>query len=111
MGGFDEMAWPCGTHLSAYTKAAIGWLDRGAITAQNGRSARHELHSGRPDPAAAVGALGGADRHERAVLDGRGASESTSSTQWIPSEVRSSTGCRRLIRWATPRTARLRWIC
>ena len=52
--------WPVpgGTHPSAYTKAAIGWLDRGAITAQNGRSARHEL-LGRPDPAAAVRALGG----------------------------------------------------
>jgi len=45
MGGFDEMACSCGTHPSAYTKAAIGWLERGAIAAQNGRSARHELHS------------------------------------------------------------------
>ena len=26
-GGFDEMACSCGTHPSAYTKAAIGWLD------------------------------------------------------------------------------------
>ena len=33
MGGFDEMACSCGTHPSAYTKAAIGWLDPAAIVA------------------------------------------------------------------------------
>jgi PASTA domain len=31
MGAFDEMACSCGTHPSAYTKAAIGWLDPSTI--------------------------------------------------------------------------------
>src|SRR5713226_7050194 len=31
MGHFDEMACSFGTHPSAYTKAAIGWLDASAV--------------------------------------------------------------------------------
>jgi hypothetical protein len=109
MGGFDEMACSCGTHPSAYTKAAIGWLDRGAIAAQNGRSARHELHSvglTQPPPSGRSAAV----RIGTSVpyLMSKRASESTSSTPGSPARVRSSTGCRRPIRWAMPRTARHR---
>src|SRR5262245_39317730 len=42
MGSFDEMACSCGTHPSAYTKAAIGWLDTAAIANQTGRTADYE---------------------------------------------------------------------
>lgn len=45
MGAFDEMACSCGTHPSAYTKAAIGWLDRSAIAAHVGRIGAYDLHS------------------------------------------------------------------
>src|SRR5438105_3060235 len=44
-GGFDEMACSCGTHPSAYTKAAIGWLDASAIARHNGHQADYRLHS------------------------------------------------------------------
>ena len=46
MGAFDEMACACGTHPSAYTKAAVGWLDASAI-AQHGvhAAAGYNLHS------------------------------------------------------------------
>src|SRR2546426_3103380 len=45
MGAFDEMACACGTHPSAYTKAAIGWLDASAIARHTGREAGYDLHS------------------------------------------------------------------
>jgi hypothetical protein len=45
MGAFDEMACSCGAHPSAYTKAAIGWLDSSAIAQHNGRTAGYDLHS------------------------------------------------------------------
>ncbi len=46
MGGFDEMACACGTHPSAYTKAAIGWLDTSAIAQQAPTlSGNYTLHS------------------------------------------------------------------
>lgn len=45
MGAFDEMACSCGTHPSAYTKAAIGWLDPVAIAAHSGRAGGYILHS------------------------------------------------------------------
>jgi hypothetical protein len=45
MGAFDEMACSCGTHPSAYTKAAIGWLDASAIATQVGRFSSYTLHS------------------------------------------------------------------
>src|SRR5262245_35058928 len=46
MGHFDEMACSCGTHPSAYTKAAIGWLDASAIAQHaTGTAARYDLHS------------------------------------------------------------------
>jgi hypothetical protein len=45
MGSFDEMACSCGTHPSAYTKAAVGWLDAAAIANQTSRTADHELHA------------------------------------------------------------------
>jgi hypothetical protein len=45
MGPFDEMACSCGTHPSAYTKAAIGWLDASAIARHSGRAAGYDLHA------------------------------------------------------------------
>jgi hypothetical protein len=45
MGAFDEMACSCGTHPSAYTKAAIGWLDLSAIAQYAGLEAGYDLHS------------------------------------------------------------------
>ena len=45
MGGFDEMACSCGTHPSAYTKAAIDWLDASTIALHIGQSANYTLHS------------------------------------------------------------------
>jgi hypothetical protein len=45
MLSFDEMACACGTHPSAYTKAAIGWLDASAIAKHIGRVANYALHS------------------------------------------------------------------
>lgn len=45
MGAFDEMACSCGVHPSAYTKAAIGWLDPSAIARHTGRTAGYDLHS------------------------------------------------------------------
>jgi hypothetical protein len=45
MGAFDEMACNCGTHPSAYTKAAIQWLDASAIAHHKGRAAVYALHA------------------------------------------------------------------
>ncbi len=45
MGAFDEMAASSATHPSAYTKAAIGWLDVAAIAQHTTRSASYDLHS------------------------------------------------------------------
>jgi hypothetical protein len=46
MGAFDEMAGSAGTHPSAYTKAAIGWLDSSAIVPHHtGQAASYNLHS------------------------------------------------------------------
>jgi hypothetical protein len=45
MGAFDEMACSCGTHPSAYTKAAIGWIDGSTIARHIGRTVNYDLHS------------------------------------------------------------------
>jgi hypothetical protein len=45
IGNFDEMAFNGGMHPSAYTKAAIQWLDVSAIAEHTGRSALYQLHS------------------------------------------------------------------
>ena len=45
MGAFDEMAASSATHPSAYTKAAIGWLDASAIAQHTTRSASYQLHT------------------------------------------------------------------
>jgi hypothetical protein len=45
MGDFDEMACSCGTHPTAYTKAAISWLDASAIAQHTNRTAGYDLHS------------------------------------------------------------------
>ncbi|HYP05248.1 MAG TPA: hypothetical protein VER03_03355, partial [Bryobacteraceae bacterium] len=45
MGRFDEMAGSAGTHPSAYTKAAIGWLDTWAIANHTARTADYALYS------------------------------------------------------------------
>ncbi|MDX5418011.1 MAG: hypothetical protein LPK09_02260, partial [Hymenobacteraceae bacterium] len=45
MGSFDEMACSCGTHPSAYTKAAIGWLDPSTIAQHKTRAEGYTLHS------------------------------------------------------------------
>jgi PASTA domain-containing protein len=45
IGAFDEMACACGTHPSAYTKAAIGWLDASAIADHTVPAASYDLYS------------------------------------------------------------------
>ena len=45
MDAFDQMACGCGTHPSAYTKAAIQWLDPSAIAQHIGRTIEYNLHS------------------------------------------------------------------
>ena len=45
MGMYDEMASNGGTHPSAYTKAAIGWLDESAIARHSGLAATYNLHT------------------------------------------------------------------
>jgi hypothetical protein len=45
IGAFDEMSCSCGTHPSAYTKAAVGWLDADAIAAHSGRARPYHLHA------------------------------------------------------------------
>ena len=71
IGNFDEMAFNKGMHPSAYTKAAIHWLDASAI-------AQHTVHGGlpitrrRPRPAAPVRPGDGrADRVTGPLPDGR----------------------------------------
>ena len=45
MGAFDEMACNCGTHPSAYTKAAINWLDASSVAEHTGRTIGYEMHA------------------------------------------------------------------
>jgi hypothetical protein len=45
IGNFDEMAFNGGVHPSAYTKAAIQWLDVSAIASHRGRMASYALHA------------------------------------------------------------------
>jgi hypothetical protein len=45
MFSFDEMACSCGTHPSAYTKAAIGWLAPSAIAQHPGGTVQYNLHA------------------------------------------------------------------
>jgi hypothetical protein len=46
MGSFDEMAGARGTHPSAFTKSAIGWLDTTAVARHpNGQAANYQLHA------------------------------------------------------------------
>lgn len=60
MGSFDEMACSCGTHPSAYTKAAIGWLDSAAIVQHPGATVNYSLHAVglvQPPPAGRITAV------------------------------------------------------
>ena len=60
MGSFDEMACACATHPSAFTKAAIGWLDASSIAQHTGHAASHDLHSVglvQPPPSGRVAAI------------------------------------------------------
>jgi hypothetical protein len=45
MGAFDEMACSCGTHPSAYTKAAVGWINPATIARHIARTVDYDLHS------------------------------------------------------------------
>lgn len=47
IGFFDEMAFASGTHPSAYTKAAIGWLDTSAIALHTNhtKAVNYALHA------------------------------------------------------------------
>lgn len=60
LGLFDEMASNGGSHPTAYTKAAIGWLDRKAIATAGGPIVSHRLHAvslSQPPPPGAVTAV------------------------------------------------------
>jgi hypothetical protein len=45
IGAFDEMAFNRGTHPTAYTKTAIGWLDSSATARHKGRAQGYALHA------------------------------------------------------------------
>lgn len=45
LGGFDEMACNCGTHPTAFTKIALGWLDPGAVAAHVGAARDYALYA------------------------------------------------------------------
>lgn len=45
MGMYDEMASNGGTHPSAYTKAAIGWLGQSSVAQHSGLAATYDLHT------------------------------------------------------------------
>jgi hypothetical protein len=45
IGDFDEMAFSNGAHPSAYTKAAIDWLDESAIAKHTSRAAGFDLYA------------------------------------------------------------------
>jgi hypothetical protein len=51
LGGFDTMACACGTHLTAYTRMLLGWLDPSAITIDASVGARFVLHATSLGPA------------------------------------------------------------
>ena len=58
--GFDEMATAMGTHPSAYTKSAIGWLAGTAIALHSRREASYDLHAiglVQPPPSGRVAAV------------------------------------------------------
>lgn len=60
MDSFDEMACGCATHPSAYTKAAIGWLDGSAILLHSSCTADYKLHAVglvQPPPSGRVAAV------------------------------------------------------
>jgi hypothetical protein len=42
---FDEMACSCGTHPSAYTKRAVGWIDASTIAQHKDWTIEYDLHS------------------------------------------------------------------
>jgi hypothetical protein len=49
--GFDTMACSCGTHLTAYTRMLLGWLDPSAITIDALADAGYVLHATSLGPA------------------------------------------------------------
>jgi hypothetical protein len=60
MGAFDNMASDAGTHPSAYTKRAVGWLDPSAVPVHSGNAASYVLHSiglVQPPPSGRVAAV------------------------------------------------------
>lgn len=60
IGSFDEMSCACGTHPTAYTKAAVGWLDHSAIAVHNGRAVNYAFYPGgliQPPPSGWVAAV------------------------------------------------------
>jgi hypothetical protein len=45
LGDFDNMVCVCGTHPTAYTKAAIGWIDPSTIAIYTAGRQSYDLHS------------------------------------------------------------------
>ncbi len=45
LGGFDTMACSCGTHLTAYTRVLLDWLDPSAIAIDSSAAASFVLHA------------------------------------------------------------------
>jgi hypothetical protein len=51
LGSFDTMAGATGSHLSAYTKRTLGWIDGGVVFSHVGGSQVYDLHDvGLPQP-------------------------------------------------------------
>jgi hypothetical protein len=57
MGDFDEMAGTRATHPSAYTKAAVGWLDSSAIASHTGTKTYQPVGLIQPPPSGRVAAI------------------------------------------------------
>jgi hypothetical protein len=51
LGNFDTMACACGTHLTAYTRMLLGWLDPSAIVTDTSAEAGFVLHATSLGPA------------------------------------------------------------
>jgi hypothetical protein len=51
LGGYETMACACGTHLTAYTRMLLGWLDPSAIVTDASANAGFVLHATSLGPA------------------------------------------------------------
>ena len=119
IGNFDEMAFNGGMHPTAYTKAAIQWLDASAIASHTGRigAAMSFTRSASTSPHPPAGSRpSGSDPRSRTSWQRPGSRSISSSppASWSPgfrARGSSSTGSRRPTRSDTRRTTTSRSTC